>query len=97
MVRIVKKKKKKRIFEKFVTRLFVVSIISAFICLTLVRSYNVSLANVESRQEKQIELLKQDVANLELHVKELDNRERILKVAEKHGLKINQDKIVSVK
>lgn len=96
MARIVKKSRHLR-FEGIVTIFFLVSLILYFCSITMLRSYNVVLASKENKMEYQIETLKNDVANLELDVKKLDNRERILSIAQEKGLQINQEKIVSVK
>ena len=42
------------------------------------------------------ETLTNDVKNLELEVKQLDNRERVLAIVQEEGLSVNQENIVSV-
>lgn len=96
MVKIVKKKKKLRI-EGLISLLFVVSIIGYFVAITVLRSHNVILSQEDTKLENEVSTLKNDVDNLELDVKRLGNRDRILDIAAKHGLKVNQSQIVSVK
>lgn len=95
MVKIVKKKKKFRI-EGLISLVFVVSILAYFGSVTILRSHNVVLSKQETSLENSIDILENDVANLELEVKRLGNRDRIIQIAEEHGLKMNQENIVSV-
>lgn len=97
MSRIVSRKGKRNLrIEAIITIVFILSLVGFLGSVTLLRSYNVILASHENVLENKIETEQNDVANLELDVKQLDNRERILKVAEAQGLKVNQEKIVSV-
>ena len=60
------------------------------------RSHNVLLAKQLNEEERALDKLTNDVDNLEVEVKQLDNRERILEIAKQQGLNVNQDSIVSV-
>lgn len=92
-----KKKKKKINYDSLINLIFVICVLSMFGSVTLLRSYNVNLANRESAQQKDIETLNEDVSNLENKVKKLDNRDRILTIANENGLHFDQDQVVSVK
>ncbi len=92
-----KKRNKKKIrMTGFVTILFLVSFLGYVGSMVIVKAYNRELALTESALSSDIVKISNDVANLELQVKQLDNRERILDVAEGQGLKVNQTSIVSV-
>ncbi|MDQ0362221.1 cell division protein FtsL [Breznakia pachnodae] len=95
MVKIVKKKRKLRI-EGLISLIFVISILCYFGSVTILRSQNVVKQTQLGEIENDIELLDSDVANLTLEVKQLDSRDRILEIAEKHGLTVRQEQIVSV-
>lgn len=95
MVKVIKKKRKLRL-EGVITLLLLVSIV-AFLCsFTIVRSHNVLLAKQLNEEERALDKLTNDVDNLEVEVKQLDNRERILEIAKQQGLNVNQNSIVSV-
>ena len=95
MVKIVKKKRKLRI-EGIISLVFVLSILSYFASVTILRSQNVVKQTQLSDVENDIEVLESDVANLTLEVKKLGSRDRILEIAERHGLSVRQEQIVSV-
>lgn len=95
MVKIVKKKKRFRM-ESLIYVVFFLSLLAFLFSVTVMRANNVVLAKRENEIKLNITKLKNDVANLELEVKQLDNRERILSIVEKEGLKVNQNSIVSV-
>ena len=95
MVKIVKKKRKLRV-EGIVSLVFVLSILCYFGSVTILRSQNVVKQTQLGEVQKDIELLNSDVANLTLEVKQLSSRDRILEIAEKHGLSVRQDQIVSI-
>lgn len=95
MVKIVKKKRKLRI-EGIISLVFVLSILCYFGSVTILRSQNVVKQTQLGEIENDIELLDSDVSNLTLEVKQLDSRDRILEIAEKNGLTVRQEQIVSV-
>lgn len=95
MVKIVKKKKRIRI-ESLVAMIFAIASVSFVFSVTVLRSRNVLLTRQNEEIERTNDKLANDVANLEVEVKQLDNRERILEIAKGHGLSVNQDSIVSV-
>lgn len=95
MVKIIKKKKRIRL-ESIVAMIFAFSCISFLFSVTVLRSHNVLLTRQSNEIERTNDKLANDVANLEVEVKQLDNRDRILEIAKEHGLSVNQDSIVSV-
>lgn len=95
MVKIVKKRRRFK-YESVIYLFFFISLLAFLFSVTVLRSSNVVLAKKENDTRVSIGKLKNDVANLELEVKQLDNRERILSIVEKEGLKVNQNSIVSV-
>lgn len=82
--------------ESLIYVVFFLSLLAFLFSVTVMRANNVVLAKRENEIKLNITKLKNDVANLELEVKQLDNRERILSIVEKEGLKVNQNSIVSV-
>ncbi|OCN04862.1 hypothetical protein A4S06_10175 [Erysipelotrichaceae bacterium MTC7] len=94
-MKIVKKNRKIRI-EGIVSLVFIITLLMYFCSVTLLHSHNVVLASQETRLEKEIGKTKNDVLNLELEVKKLANRDRIIEIAEKHELRQNEGQIVSV-
>ncbi len=95
MVKIVKTKRKLRI-DNLIIMMFIVSCVAYVLSVTVLRAHNVVLAKQENQVSQSISKLENDVAHLEIDVKKLDNRERILEIAEKHGLVINQESIITV-
>ena len=95
MVKIVKKRKKIR-WESVIVTFFLFSFVTYLASVTVLKAQNVVLAKQENQIERTNDKLTNDVANLELEVKQLDNRERVLTIAQEHGLKVNQQSIVSV-
>lgn len=95
MVKIIKKKKRIK-WESIIITFFIMSVLSYLGSVTILKAQNVVLAKQENQIERTNDKLKNDVANLELEVKKLDNRERVLTIAQEHGLKVNQKAIVSV-
>ncbi|MDH6366970.1 MULTISPECIES: hypothetical protein [Breznakia] len=94
-MKIVKKNRRIRI-EGIVSLVFVLSLLMYFASVTLLHSYNVVLSSQETQLEHEIGKTKNDVLNLELEVKKLANRDRIIEIAEKHELRQNESQIVSV-
>lgn len=95
MAKIIKKKRKIRI-ESIIAMIFVFACLSFLFSITVLRSHNVLLTRQSNELERVNDKLANDVANLEVEVKQLDNRDRILEIAKEHGLTVNQDSIVSV-
>lgn len=96
MVKIVEKKKRFRI-EGIISIIFVVSLLGYVASFTLLRAHNVVLMQNVSNNEMDTKALKIDVANLELEIKQLDYRERIIEIAKQHQLKESPESYVSVK
>ena len=96
MVKIVKKKKRKLRLEGIITAVFMVSVLMFLFSATILRAHNVSLTKQSTLIERKNDKLQNDVANLEVEVKQLDNRDRILEIAKAQGLTVNQNSIVSV-
>lgn len=82
--------------EGIITAVFMVSVLAFLFSATILRAHNVSLTKQSTYIERAKDKLQNDVANLEVEVKQLDNRDRILEIAKEHGLSINQNSIVSV-
>ena len=64
--------------------------------MTVLKAQNVVLAKQENQIVRKNDILTNDVKNLELEVKQLDNRERVLAIVQQEGLSVNQENIVSV-
>lgn len=95
MVKIVKRRRKPR-WDNLIVAFFMLSCLLYLSCMTIVKAENVVLAKKENQIERINDILSNDVANLELEVKQLDNRERVLAIVQEHGLEVNQENIVSV-
>ena len=89
-------KKKKLRWDNVVVTFFFVTFIMYLLSVTVLRAQNVVMSKQQITIERKNDKLKNDVDNLELAVRQLDNRERILSIAIEHGLKVNQENIVSV-
>lgn len=97
MVKIVKKKKiKKSKAVDLCTGILLVSILLFLTSMLFLKALNYNLSIEEGVLSKEIIKLNNDVANLELEVKSLDTRERILQIAQENGLEVDQTSIVSV-
>ena len=95
MVKIVKRRRRIK-WDNLIVMFFMLSFILYLTCMTVVKAENVVLAKKENLIVRQNEILTNDVKNLELEVKQLDNRERVLSIVEEQGLSVNQENIVSV-
>ena len=95
MVKIIKRRRIPR-WDNLIVAFFMLSCLLYLGCMTIVKAENVVLAKKENQIERINDILTNEVANLELEVKQLDNRERVLAIVEEHGLEINQENIVSV-
>ena len=91
--KIVKRKRRLRI-EGLATLLLTLSIFGYFGAKFALKSYNITLQLKESEQKANT--LKEDVANLEADITKLEDRDRVLGMAEKEGIKTNQDNVVVV-
>ena len=86
--KIVKRKRRLRI-EGLATLLLTLSIFGYFGAKFALKSYNITLQLKAQESEQKANTLKEDVANLE-------DRDRVLGMAEKEGIKTNQDNVVVV-
>lgn len=60
------------------------------------KSYNMTLQLQAQETEQKANALKESVASLESEVTELQSRDRVVGMAEKEGIKTNQDNVVVV-
>lgn len=93
--KIVKRKKRLRI-EGLATLLLTLSIFGYFGAKFALKSYNITLQLKAQESERKANTLKEDVANLEADITKLEDRDRVLGMAEKEGIKTNQDNVVVV-
>ncbi len=97
MVKIVKQKKiKKNKALDVCTVICAISILLFLSSMLFLKALNYNLSIEEGMVSKDIIKVSNDVANLELEVKKLDTRERILTIAQENGLEVDQNSIVSV-
>ena len=89
--KIVKRKRRLRI-EGLATLLLTLSIFGYFGAKFALKSYNMKA----QESEQKANTLKEDVANLEADITKLEDRDRVLGMAEKEGIKTNQDNVVVV-
>ena len=95
MVKIVKRRRRIR-WDNMIITFFLLSFVLYLTSMTVVKAQNVVLAKQENLIVRKNETLTNDVKNLELEVKQLDNRERVLAIVQEEGLSVNQENIVSV-
>jgi len=95
MVKIVKRRRRIR-WDNMIIAFFLLSFVLYLTSMTVVKAQNVVLAKQENLIVRKNETLTNDVKNLELEVKQLDNRERVLAIVQEEGLSVNQENIVSV-
>ena len=95
MVKIIKRKRRVR-WDNVIICFFATSFLLYIFSLTVLKAQNVVLAKQENQIVRKNDILTNDVKNLELEVKQLDNRERVLAIVQQEGLSVNQENIVSV-
>ena len=93
--RLINKKRRLRI-EAIATILFMVSLFMFAGAKFLLKSYNYELALTSQGIQSDADKLKEDVAALESDISELQNRDRVLGMAESDGIKTNQDNVVII-
>ena len=91
--KLVKRKKRFRV-EGLATLLFTLAIVVYVGARIGLRSYNYNLSIEANKVEQKANTLKDSVGNLETEVNKLQNRDRVLGMAEKDGIKTNQDQVV---
>lgn len=94
--KIVKRKRRLRV-EGLATLLFTLSIFIYLGAKFGLKSYNVVLQKEAQVVEQKVTTLKASVANLEAEINTLKSRDRVLGMAEKDGIKTNQDNVVVIK
>lgn len=95
MVKIIKRKRRVR-WDNVIICFFATSFLLYIFSMTVLKAQNVVLAKQENQIVRKNDILTNDVKNLELEVKQLDNRERVLAIVQQEGLSVNQENIVSV-
>ena len=95
MVKIIKRKRRVR-WNNVIICFFATSFLLYIFSMTVLKAQNVVLAKQENQIVRKNDILTNDVKNLELEVKQLDNRERVLAIVQQEGLSVNQENIVSV-
>ena len=95
MGKIIKRKRRVR-WDNVIICFFATSFLLYIFSMTVLKAQNVVLAKQENQIVRKNDILTNDVKNLELEVKQLDNRERVLAIVQQEGLSVNQENIVSV-
>lgn len=93
--KLVKRKRKLKI-QGVATLLFTIAIFSFMGAKFGLHSYNIVLQNQAQSIENKVGTLKDAVTNLEAEVTTLQNRDRVLGMAEEDGIKTNQEQVVSI-
>lgn len=93
--KLVKRKRRLRI-EGLATLLLTISVFTYLGAKFALQSYNITLQLQAQKSADKASTLKDDVANLEAEVKKLQDYDRVLGMAEKEGIKTNQDNVVVV-
>ncbi|MDE6196174.1 MAG: cell division protein FtsL [Erysipelotrichaceae bacterium] len=92
MAKLVKRKRKIRM-EGIATLFLALSICLYFIAMFGVKSYNITLAKQSQALENEQSTIKEAVSTMELEVKELQNRDRIVSIAQEDGITTNQNQV----
>lgn len=93
--KLVKRKRRIKV-EAIATLLFTLAIFAYFGAKFGLHSYNIVLQKQAQTIDLKAQDLKEGVANLENEVNTLQNRDRVLGVAESEGIKTNQDNVVMI-
>lgn len=93
--KLVKRKRRLRI-EGIATLMLSLAICCYFGAKFGLKSYNMTLQLQAQETEQKANALKESVASLESEVTELQSRDRVVGMAEKEGIKTNQDNVVVV-
>lgn len=93
--RLINKKRRIRI-EAIATVMFMLSLGVYAGAKFLLKSYNYELAVTSQDIQSEADQLKEDVAALESDISTLQNRDRILGMAESDGIKTNQDNVTII-
>lgn len=92
MAKIVKKKRRLRI-EGIATVFFIVSAMLYLGSALFLKSYNVTLSKSLTIKENELGEREEAIEETRIAVKELENRDRILGVAESDGIAPNQNNV----
>lgn len=93
--KLIKKKRRLKI-EGIATVLCTFAVLVYLAATFGLQSYNITLQKQAQVTEDKAATLKEAVANLQSEVNELQSRDRVLGVAEKEGIKTNQDNVAVV-
>lgn len=95
MAKIVKKKRRLKI-EAMVSLFFLLSLFMYLGSALFLKSYNVILSADLNNKESELAKKNDEMESLRLAVKELEDRDRILAVANESGIVANQNNVVIV-
>lgn len=93
--KLVKRKKKLRV-EGLATLLLTLAVCFYFGAKFGLKSYNMTLQLQAQKTEAKASALKENVASLQSEVTKLQSMDRVVGMAEKEGIKTNQDNVVVV-
>lgn len=91
--KLTNKKKGRFKIEALATLILTLSIFIYLGAIFGLKSYNVTLVSKSTSIQKELDAKKETVAQLKNEVTVLENRDRILGLAEKDGIKTNQDNV----
>lgn len=87
-------KRKRRIRLEGLATLFLALSICLYLAATFgLKSYNITLANRSQALENEQSTIKEAVSTMELEVKELQNRDRVMAIAQEDGITTNQNQV----
>lgn len=92
--KLIKKKKRRLNFRGLVSCFFILSCALFGMSRIFLKNYNYSLSVRASKAEQEVVELKKSVSTLENEINKLEDRDRVMAVAEKKGIKTNQDQVV---
>lgn len=91
--KIIKRKRRIRL-ERIASLLFVLAAVVYLGAKCGLKAYNQNLQKVATQAEEKVSNLKTEVGKLEDEVINLQSRDRVVGMAEKKGLKTNQEQVV---
>ena len=94
--KLIKKKKRKMLFRGYVTIFFCISLITFVASRIALKSYNYGLSIQAGNAEQEVRELRKTVSSLETEIYKLQDRDRVMAVAEKEGIKTNQEQVIII-
>ncbi len=92
MAKLVKRRRRVRL-EGIATLFLALSICLYLVATFGLKSYNITLAKHSQALEGEQSTIQEAVSTMELEVKELQSRDRVMAIAQEDGIKTNQNQV----